>query len=1115
MSLLKRFKDGKTLNMKQIRQIANKLKLKNVSRMNKEGVTKSIKLTFLDKKSLNQRAKDLGIKGYSRLKKTDLVNKIIKEKRDTDRVLKEVDDGGVVENDIIQPIDKISGFDRFRVIANSNDVDTLDKLYDKIKQYEDRLTKEGKDLLNVTLHIYDKETGKYTYTTIRDDDLFTREMFKEWIERKIRGEAAEGSDGIDEESQSIVLDRFDIWNYKPPIAEGKSDKPLYIVEDIEGGEKGLCGYYSIMKILPNIGLTEEEYIKEDLKSLDNMVRYLCLNDIKINIVGNTFKIIGKLERLKDPKRQIVIKIDNRNVVLTKLLDDEIEICLMYKSSDNPIGSLLLNIENKHYDAICGSVKLDEIYRSIRGDIYKKEGDTYKILNSVNKHFDENVKYKMAVPKKVNREYIIFDYETVVNWLKSNVNVPYSLAFLHADDETLHDLDYADCHGDHKDIERIIKTQTYYYEGEDCTRMLYEYISKAEDKIFYLMSFNGSNFDNFILYDKLVELNCDTLGTPFYNGTSLLNFKIGGRHSLFDVRRHVSGSLKKCCESFKIRTCGKKVIDHTIVQKAYDDGRLEEYLDENRDKIAEYNIYDVLSLGILFNRYRKALRGVESLTKYSENLCDFKTIGSLMMRTFKDHLTKLEIKLPIFYSKDEEENKRFLKYYDDLLNDKAAGRVELFNGMQSVDGMVYSVDCCSMYPYSMAVQPEYYPHGKIREVNYADMPKDRIGFFYCDIDQAKIRESGLANIYPEKTKTENIWSTERVLKNRLISTVKIDLLRKYGADVKVYNGFYFTERIKSCDLFKILLPLMQEKNRQDILKMGKSPDHNQVLHAVLKLLLNVLSGKFMEGLHLEQIEEVNIYDMEKLHKERGVKCVTKSNSRMIISYNKTKEECMNKSKPIYIGVLIYDYSQKHMYEHLYTKVPKAAAIYTDTDSLKMRETHAKNWIDDYASKTLVPHWEEVETYDERYKTHELYRESSKVFGSFENENKEKNDLNYFLAKKNYLSGIKTKTLEGLLEDKVFESEDERQEFIDKHYKMVFKGISKRDVLIKDMDVIKDMTEQELYHHYASSKKIYDDYEGLFRQLWETKRANILTQYMIRKKDNNQVILRTCTKKINIK
>ena len=75
-------------------------------------------------------------------------------------------------------------------------------------------------------------------------------------------------------------------------------------------------------------------------------------------------------------------------------------------------------------------------------------------------------------------------------------------------------------------------------------------------------------------------------------------------------------------------------------------------------------------------------------------------------------------------------------------------------------------------------------------------KDKIGFYYCDIDQSNLKKSNLPNIYAFKTEIENNWGTNEILKDYLISNVMIDLLLKYNCKVTIKKGFYSLKRLRS-------------------------------------------------------------------------------------------------------------------------------------------------------------------------------------------------------------------------------------------------------------------------------------------------------------------------------
>ena len=108
----------------------------------------------------------------------------------------------------------------------------------------------------------------------------------------------------------------------------------------------------------------------------------------------------------------------------------------------------------------------------------------------------------------------------------------------------------------------------------------------------------------------------------------------------------------------------------------------------------------------------------------------------------------------------------------------------------------------------------------------------------------------------------------------------------------------------------------------------------------------------------------------------------------------ESKLIEKQKPIYLGVLIYDYAKEYMYNYSYSKIGLDKLLYTDTDATKFRYNdflNWKNWAEN--EKIVVPHHKEVEEIDPRYKNHLIYQADSKVFGSFEDELEEMTGEDY--------------------------------------------------------------------------------------------------------------------------
>jgi hypothetical protein len=145
---------------------------------------------------------------------------------------------------------------------------------------------------------------------------------------------------------------------------------------------------------------------------------------------------------------------------------------------------------------------------------------------------------------------------------------------------------------------------------------------------------------------------------------------------------------------------------------------------------------------------------------------------------------------------------------------------------------------------------------------------------------------------------------------------------------------------------------------------------------------------------------------------------------------------------------------------------------------------------------VPHWPEVESYDDRYKSHTLYNAKSKVFGSFEDEYADMNfDRSYFLAKKVYIVYNEAK-MATFIKDKqagLFKG-DKGSKLKKQYYSFHFKGVSENAVVVADDFALhNNLSDQELSDLYngQDSKRISDDPVEIFEKLYTEKKASILT------------------------
>lgn len=982
--------------------------------------------------------------------------------------------------------------------------DDMLALYNNIKTIYDSLIAEGRPV--VAVHVW--FTGIFHWATRKvhvDPNLMdSYQSFSNWIEKVANGEVP-GSDPIPESEWRLEHDVFDVIYMNPAIGFGKASPTCFNIIGFDSNHCAVdCLNYIFKKRRKSQVMTVAEHNRLELFKLDNLTKYIEDNDLRINIAYDVFNL--------DPKKYVSIRqtsikttINDRTVYLSPFSYDDITLTyhLKYDGLDTP--TIIYSYSKQHFDVLAEE-PLKDVYVCRSFNYYVKTNNEYKKITSLAQLNKEYKIVRDAPQEKLPISYIFLDYETVTDWMTESVSRPYSLSILRATEFELDSLSSYDENNKRDMIDKFIKSNSVTWVGLDCTSKFNDYLLEhGTNQKFYIVTFNGANFDHFLLYDGLKRLDPDSVTNPFYNGTRLLDFKIYGRHSLFDVRKHVVGSLASNCQAFKVKTVVKQQFDHKQAQEIYDNfGHNEEEFVKNLPvNLIHYNTYDVLSLAVVFHRYKSAVRAIPSMEDFADRLCEYRTIGGLIKARLKTDWCSDGIAPPILHVKKGEmpnkkerkkANSKLMKIYDDMLASKSGGRVQLFSGVLKAACPMMSLDVCSLYPYVMCINDVYYPGGEIAFGEYKNHPADLIGFYYCDIDQTILRQKGLPLIIPMKEDGGNNWITNDVVKDYLISTVKIDQLIKYGLvlgkSLIVKDGIYFTKKHKSCEMFRTIFPFMKEKNRQDELKRNNSPEYNQSIREVCKLGPNSISGKMIEGLHLETIVEMTA-DQFKSCKD-GAYLLGIVNNKFIVSTKKSKEECMSKSSPIYLGILIYDYAQRYMYEHVYSHFTHEQRVYTDTDSFKCKTTDAHSWINGHAANTIVPHWPEVEEHDPRYKSHPLYDPNSKVFGSFEDEyaGMSQNQLHYFLDKKMYLSSF--------LGDKAI-------------HKSRIKGVSGRDVLIKinpdnSYDVKKvdgtivtcnrDTTQQELYHLSASSTKLEDNWPELFELLYTNKQAAVLSQCFVR-------------------
>jgi hypothetical protein len=200
----------------------------------------------------------------------------------------------------------------------------------------------------------------------------------------------------------------------------------------------------------------------------------------------------------------------------------------------------------------------------------------------------------------------------------------------------------------------------------------------------------------------------------------------------------------------------------------------------------------------------------------------------------------------------------------------------------------------------------------------------------------------------------------------------------------------------------------------------------------------------------------------------------------------------------------------MFENSYSKVGLSKLLYTDTDASKFRYSdfiNWKKWVDD--NNVIVPHWKEVEAYDDRYSSgHKIFETNSKVYGSFEDELDgldgdeyifyciEKKSWLYAYCKNNKWDG--KFRFKGINENSLMITLNE--DFISKKV-IKHKATKDKKAWEEEYYYIPPKSEEEVYKYYSSNKNLSfnkKSFEGMnnaikfFKQIYETGEGYVLSQ-----------------------
>lgn len=548
------------------------------------------------------------------------------------------------------------------------------------------------------------------------------------------------------------------------------------------------------------------------------------------------------------------------------------------------------------------------------------GDRLKIVKGIPKPMCDLAKRKslirqgrtIAGTKKEEDETItkllFFDIETVFNPDSLDILEPYSVAWhIASSDKPVRFTE--------KNIDKYTE-ETFFYRGKGCMTRFVRWIEDNSDGVNYiLIGYNNSRFDNFPLLKSVIGL--DLFTSMRFVQNSILPLRFGQRHVTFDLCRFVMSPLKDACNSFN--TYPKKLdgFSHYEPQNKFMAGgwdSLNTWMDDNLELLVKYNKYDVLSTENLFYIVRKA---------YSEiletDILDYSTLAQLTYDCFKTNI-KPKFKLPPPKTHGDD---KFIR------NAIVGGRCQDFKAIFNKNDELACGDVKSLYP-TMMMERDF----PIEDYVYTKKYDDR----YLGIYSITILEQPSPNIIPFRGEDNSLdWEYRGEIEKIVVSSIDIECLKRHGAKI-IFEPMDSDDNIGMCwkkstsNLFTgYLKPIKDEKTKQDNLSAAKSSEYNPALRNITKLLLNSLSGKFVQRNFEDTTQMVKNSKEEEKLAEKTISLTPEmiiGDYRLLSGELKASEQFKKSAKPSYIGIFIYSYARSYMYDLIYSNYK---LLYTDTDS----------------------------------------------------------------------------------------------------------------------------------------------------------------------------------------
>ena len=548
-----------------------------------------------------------------------------------------------------------------------------------------------------------------------------------------------------------------------------------------------------------------------------------------------------------------------------------------------------------------------------------------------------VKETPAAPKvpALKTRIIVYDYETV--YTASGLLEPYALGYMMYDPHDMLDSKepgHGDFSGQAPHVVQIIRRP-----GESAfavTAPLLDLIAAAEPDIAYtLVSFNGSRFDHFILAAAAHQRGClkSVFATP---GGGLRSVSIG-RHTTLDLAKLLPAmSLADACRGFQTSPRKVEGFSHKVVQAAYDEGRLYDWLAENRKQLSEYLDGDVLSAASL------CVKATTAISELSGKHCyGTEAIGTIGGHAWAHMSSVCALPKPV------------KEHRLDLIIRSAivGGRVQVYGERVIDEGeQLRMVDFASLYPTAMAAAKKaasvfapdelwgVYPDNCSRTASptHSGEPDHVAGWVdgVIGLYRVTIHEQppNKPNVLPRRVEGEPLDWAYRGEFDTWATHIDIHLIRRGGGSCTIHEGYVWRNFRRG--LFKPFIePLAAAKDQQDKLMAANDPEANPALRMALKLLMNSASGKCCQGNYDDEVvlatgSAAQLAAELKMDQDKPRTWIPLGGETCIIVGKKPGDRVYKKSaKPSILAVLIYAYSRALVWRTLC----QHNVLYSDTDS----------------------------------------------------------------------------------------------------------------------------------------------------------------------------------------